>query len=80
MTRPRAADDFTAIRARMKELRYERERAEAAEIELRGDPTGGGGTAEQTAGGPERSARGRDGSVNPAQRAVRSRPGLLISA
>jgi uncharacterized protein (DUF736 family) len=39
-----------------------------------------GGTAEQTAGGPERSARGRDGSVNPAQRAVRSRPGLLISA
>jgi hypothetical protein len=79
MTRPRAADDFAAIRARMKELRYERERAEAAEIELRGDPTGGG-TAEQTAGGPERSARGRDGSVNPAQRAVRSRPGLLISA
>ena len=38
MTRPRAADDFAAIRARMKELRYERERAEAAEIELRGDP------------------------------------------
>ena len=38
MTRPRAADDFAAIRARMKELRYERARAEAAEIELRGDP------------------------------------------
>jgi hypothetical protein len=38
MTQPRAADDFAAIRARMKELRYERERAEAAEIELRGDP------------------------------------------
>ena len=38
MTRPRAADDFAAIRARMKELRYERERAEAAEIELQADP------------------------------------------
>jgi hypothetical protein len=43
MTQPRAADDFAAIRARMKELRYERERAEAAEIELRGDPPGGRG-------------------------------------
>jgi hypothetical protein len=39
MTRPRAADDCAAIRARMKELHYERERAEAAEIELRGDPS-----------------------------------------
>jgi hypothetical protein len=27
MTRPRAADDFAAIRARMKELRLEREQA-----------------------------------------------------
>jgi hypothetical protein len=27
MTRPRIADDFTAIRARMKELRIEREQA-----------------------------------------------------
>ena len=41
MGQPRAADDFAAIRARMKELRYERERAEAAEIELRGDPPRG---------------------------------------
>ena len=31
MTQPRAADDFAMIRARMKELRRERERAEAAE-------------------------------------------------
>ena len=38
MTRPRAADDFATIRARMKELRGARERAEAAEIELQGDP------------------------------------------
>jgi hypothetical protein len=38
MTRPRSADDFAAIRARMKELRLERERAEAAESELEGDP------------------------------------------
>jgi len=62
MTQPRAADDFAMIRARMKELRRERERAEAAEIELRGDPSGA--AAEQTAGGPERSAGGRDGSAN----------------
>jgi hypothetical protein len=38
MTRPRAADDFATIRARMKELRLERGRAEAAESELEGDP------------------------------------------
>ena len=31
-----AVVDFAAIRARMKELRRERERAEAAEIELQG--------------------------------------------
>jgi hypothetical protein len=37
VNRPRAADDFTAIRARMVELRRERERAEAAEGELHGD-------------------------------------------
>ena len=38
MTRPRAVDDFATIRARMVELRRERERAEAAERELQGDP------------------------------------------
>ena len=31
MIQPRAADDFAMVRARMKELRRERERAEAAE-------------------------------------------------
>ena len=37
MTRPRAARNFATIRARMVELRRERERAEAAETELQGD-------------------------------------------
>jgi hypothetical protein len=38
MTRPRAVDDFATIRARMVELRRERERAEAAESDLQRDP------------------------------------------
>jgi hypothetical protein len=38
MTRPRAADDFTVIRARIEELR--RERAQATTVEER--PEGGG--------------------------------------
>jgi hypothetical protein len=38
MTQPRAADDFAMIRARMKELRRERKRAEATESELQSDP------------------------------------------
>jgi hypothetical protein len=38
MTQPRAADDFAVIRARMRELHRERERAEAAESELQSDP------------------------------------------
>jgi hypothetical protein len=33
MGRPRAADDFAAIRARMEELRREREQAECSEDE-----------------------------------------------
>jgi len=38
--RPRAADDFAAIRARLKELRRERERAEKAAIaQKRSGPT-----------------------------------------
>jgi hypothetical protein len=37
VNRPRAADDFTAIRARLKELRRERERAQTAESELHGN-------------------------------------------
>ena len=38
MTRPRAADDFATIRARMEELRREREGGYASEGELRLDP------------------------------------------
>jgi hypothetical protein len=38
MTQPRAADDFAMIRARMKELRRQRERAEGAESELQRGP------------------------------------------
>jgi hypothetical protein len=37
VNRPRAADDFVTIRARMEELRCERERAEASECDLQGD-------------------------------------------
>ena len=37
MTRPRAADDFSAIRARMEELRRERDGAHTAESELQQD-------------------------------------------
>jgi hypothetical protein len=38
MNRPRAADDFATIRARMEVLRRERELAQAAEGELKPDP------------------------------------------
>jgi hypothetical protein len=38
MTRPRAADDFATIRARMEELRRERDGAHAAENDLQRDP------------------------------------------
>ena len=63
MARPRAADDFTAIRARMEELRRERERGHSAG----GDPrVGRGATArlpsEELCTGPEggrRSALGK---------------------
>ncbi|MBV8891288.1 MAG: hypothetical protein JO266_04825 [Acidobacteria bacterium] len=37
MNRPRAADDFATIRARMEELRQEREGAHAAKNELERD-------------------------------------------
>ena len=41
MNRPRAADDFTTIRARMEELRREREGAEGAEKAHPRDRLGG---------------------------------------
>jgi hypothetical protein len=38
MNQPRAADDFATIRARMEELRREREAAQATEGEAKSDP------------------------------------------
>ena len=38
MNRPRAADDFVTIRARMEELCREREAAHAGESEAKSDP------------------------------------------
>ena len=38
MNRPRTADDFATIRTRMKELRRERERAEAPKPRLTPEP------------------------------------------
>jgi hypothetical protein len=38
MTRPRAADDFATIRARMEELRRAREGAQATDSDLQRDP------------------------------------------
>ena len=40
MNRPRAADDFATIRARMEELRREQEAAHATEGELQSDQSG----------------------------------------
>jgi hypothetical protein len=38
VTRPRAADDFASIRARVQELRREREGPQATESDLQRDP------------------------------------------
>ena len=38
MNRPRAADDFAAIRTRLEELRREREAAQATESEVQPNP------------------------------------------
>src|SRR5215472_14615064 len=59
MTQPRAADDFAAIRARMVELRRERQRAEAADSDReRDDPVPRGGSIrwppQETGEGPGR--------------------------
>jgi hypothetical protein len=47
VTRPRAADDFATIRARMKDLRRERERADAAGSDLKSDPPAGRGRTDR---------------------------------
>ena len=59
MTRPRAADDFATIRARLDELRREREAAHASESEL-----------DQ----PGRSARNAYGSQREIDRRARTGP------
>jgi hypothetical protein len=77
VNRPRAADDFAAIRARMKQLRYERERAEAAEIELR--VTRRCAPPELDIGRSEKSTPCLDRSANPALNAARSELAGLFS-
>jgi hypothetical protein len=74
VNRPRAADDFATIRARMEELRREREGAQAAESDLQRDaPTHRARTARWQPS--EWTQEG--GSANPAQAAVRSSAALL---
>ena len=73
MTRPWAADDFAAIRARMKELRRERERAEAAEIELQGDPRGDRGRTDRWTPGEISAGPGRVGQSGSDTRPGRDR-------
>jgi hypothetical protein len=64
VTRPRAADDFATIRARMEELR--RERAHALKKEA--------GAAEETVSGGRVLLRGTEGRARTEQE--RSLPGL----
>ena len=57
MNRPRAADDFAAIRARMEELRREREGTKPSEEMQRAPPLARGGTnlwRPETSAGPGR--------------------------
>jgi hypothetical protein len=78
VNRPRAADDFAAIRARMKELRREREGGRLPKATCSETPRC---TAlELRAGRPQRWTQGCGGSDNPAQTAIRSRAALLVSA
>jgi hypothetical protein len=77
MNRPRAADDFATIRARMEELRREQEAAHATEGGLQSDPTER--YARNAHSRSERSGRRQDGCDNPARHAARSRGGLLVS-
>jgi hypothetical protein len=60
MTRPRAADDFATIRARMEELRREREAVRFTESELQSDPPMRSARIGDI-GRSARSARGQDG-------------------
>ena len=59
MERPRAADDFTAIRARMEELRREREGGPASEGDLRSGPPVSRGRTDRSAPGEICAGPGR---------------------
>jgi hypothetical protein len=59
VTRPRAADDFATIRARIEDLRRERERADAAGSDLKSDPPVRPGRPERWAPGEIGAAPGR---------------------
>jgi len=79
MTRTRAADDFETIRARIEELRREREQAEAGQSDTCGQ-TARAPPAQVSTGQRWSLAAGRTGIADPAQCAARSRRALLISA
>jgi hypothetical protein len=75
MAQTRAADDFATIRARMEELRRERERRETGQTEAQSDPVMRSPTGRMGSLG-----LGRTGIADPAQSAARSKAGLSISA
>jgi hypothetical protein len=75
VNRPRAADDFATIRARMEELRREREGAQAGKATCSG--TRRRTAPEACAGRPQRLPQGRGGSDNLGQAAISSRSSLL---
>ena len=58
MNRPRAADDFATIRARLEELRREREKGKPSDKEAQSDPAPPGGTVRwppsESSAGPDR--------------------------
>ena len=78
MTQPRAADDFATIRARIEELRREREAAQATAGELQSHspmPSG-----KYAYGSQHAVSAGPDRSDSPARSTARSRQALSISA
>ena len=74
MTRPRAADDFATIRARMEQLRREREWAKPTEQEAQRDPRPTAVAA--SAGRHQRWARPPDPPDSPGEYVARSRADL----
>ena len=71
VNRPRAADDFATIRARMEELRHEREGTQAAESDLQRElPIN---RARGLRWPPSEIGAGPGGSDNPVQAVIRSR-------